>query len=354
MQENTQKSIIKVDRAIHELRMGRMVIIGNYGYTPAEYALNTEPAYNNLSNLRLLITKERAKFLGIADDATLLEIGGYQALAKYEWLFNPNIPRDLNDDMPKPLPHDNPTYMGTHVDALELIKIAELLPALLVVDVADIKDESEILSLQPGQVQDYKNIAPASLEITVSATIPQPGGPAQLTLFRALDGKEHMAITVGDYNDSKNAPLLRVHSSCLTGDVLESLRCDCGEQLRDSFQQMREHGSGVMIYVNQEGRGIGLANKLRCYQLQDGGMDTFTANQAIGFADDERAFDIAGTMIKKLKLQAFYLLTNNPNKINALKAMGFNVIGNKPLIAKSNSVNHAYLQAKKEKAGHIL
>jgi len=174
----------------------------------------------------------------------------------------------------------------------------------------------------------------------------------QLVLFREIDGDvEHVAILVGTPRPDQPVPV-RLHSSCLTGDLLGSLRCDCGDQLRRAIDHLAEVG-GVLLYLSQEGRGTGLANKLRAYRLQDGGLDTIEADHHLGFRGDERDFAIAVAMLRALGIERITLLTNNPSKIAALRRGGIDVAGRLPLIAPVNRHNSRYLRTKRERAGHL-
>ena len=181
---------------------------------------------------------------------------------------------------------------------------------------------------------------------------------ARLVAFRAADGGvEHLAILVGRPEEtaaSGKAPLVRLHSECFTGDLLGSLRCDCGPQLRGAIRRMAEEGSGVLLYLAQEGRGIGLVNKLRAYRLQDSGLDTLDANRALGWSADERNFLVAATMLEYLGIERIRLLTNNPDKLAALAACGIRVEGREAHAFAPNGVNDGYLETKAKRFGHLL
>ena len=164
---------------------------------------------------------------------------------------------------------------------------------------------------------------------------------------------EAIALVRGKLN-AKNAPLVRVHSQCLTGDVLASLRCDCRAQLELSLRKIGQAGSGILLYLPQEGRGIGLMNKLRAYQLQDGGMDTVEANETLGFAADARDYDFSAQILKKLGATKIRLLSNNPEKVRQLEASGIRVAERVPCQPRISKISRAYLQTKKSKMGHIL
>lgn len=171
----------------------------------------------------------------------------------------------------------------------------------------------------------------------------------------AVDGKEHVALTLGNRADFADAPVLvRVHSECLTGDVFGSLRCDCGPQLDAALESIVREGRGVLLYLRQEGRGIGLVNKLKAYTLQDQGLDTVEANEALGFAPDLRRYGIGAQILRALGLRQLRLLSNNPKKIIGLEGFGLKVVEQVPLVVGKNPHNENYFQAKKLKMGHSL
>ena len=172
-------------------------------------------------------------------------------------------------------------------------------------------------------------------------------------MFRAeLGGDEHFAVIVGEVDAAKE-PLVRLHSQCITGDVLGSLKCDCGEQLQGALRLMAESGGGILVYLAQEGRDIGLLNKMRAYALQDSGFDTIDANHALGFEMDERYFLPACQILEKLGVSRLRLITNNPDKIAQLEASGFTVAERVPMAPASNEHNHVYIETKKTRAGHM-
>jgi len=165
--------------------------------------------------------------------------------------------------------------------------------------------------------------------------------------------EEAVALVRGNLN-GKTAPLVRVHSQCLTGDVLASLRCDCRAQLELSLKKIGQASSGILLYLPQEGRGIGLMNKLRAYELQDGGMDTVEANQELGFAADARDYDFSAQILKQLGAKKIRLLSNNPEKVRQLEQAGIRVVERVPCQPRISKTSRAYLQTKKTKMGHIL
>ncbi len=176
----------------------------------------------------------------------------------------------------------------------------------------------------------------------------------RLHVFRPDDGgEEHYAIEIGR-PDRAQPVLSRLHSACFTGDLLGSLKCDCGPQLRAALKQIGEAGHGVLLYLNQEGRGIGLANKMRAYSLQDQGFDTVEANHRLGFEDDERDFKLGAEILRKLGFSAVRLMTNNPKKVQMMQASGIEVTERVPLAVGRNSHNTEYLDTKAAKSGHLL
>ncbi|MEM9581414.1 MAG: GTP cyclohydrolase II, partial [Pseudomonadota bacterium] len=193
----------------------------------------------------------------------------------------------------------------------------------------------------------YLNVIHARLPMEASET-------GRLHVFRPDDGaEEHYAIEIGRIDPGKPV-LTRLHSACFTGDLLGSLKCDCGPQLRGAMAQMGAEGAGVLLYLNQEGRGIGLANKMRAYSLQDQGFDTVEANHRLGFEDDERDFRIGSALLRKLGISDIRLLTNNPAKIEMMQRTGITVAERVPLKVESNRFNEVYLKTKARKSGHML
>lgn len=186
------------------------------------------------------------------------------------------------------------------------------------------------------------------------ADLPSQFGSFQIcALVSPCDDKEHTAIIKGNIIDQDNV-LTRVHSECLTGDVLGSRRCDCRGQLIESLKRIEKEGTGVLLYLRQEGRNIGLVNKLKAYAIQDMGLDTYDANAVLGFQPDERDYGIAAHILRTLKVKSIRLLTNNPKKIRELKAHGIKINERVPLIIRPSEYNQDYLDTKKEKAGHLL
>jgi GTP cyclohydrolase II len=245
--------------------------------------------------------------------------------------------------------------------AIALAKIARLLPALVAVPAAEpAASRLDLLSVSVDQVLAYPDTSARTLVRVAEARVPLEDAPeARIVAFRAADGGiEHLAILVGQPEAALAAgqvPLTRIHSECFTGDLLGSLRCDCGPQLRGAIKRMGEDPSGgVLVYLAQEGRGIGLVNKLRAYTLQDQGLDTLDANRALGYGADERNFWVAAEMLNALGIGRVRLLTNNPDKLAGLAACGIGVEGREAHQFAANGVNDGYLETKARRFGHLL
>jgi GTP cyclohydrolase II len=192
-----------------------------------------------------------------------------------------------------------------------------------------------------------------SLTFVASAKLPTQFGEFAIHVFAdAASGKEHLALVYGQL-DLAQPVLCRVHSECLTGDALFSLRCDCGSQLREAMRRIAEQGSGVIFYLRQEGRNIGLGNKIRAYSLQDQGADTVEANVELGFEPDARDYAMCRSLFAHFGIDKVRLMTNNPNKVSALQAQGIDVVERLPLLTGETSHNQSYLATKRDKLGHI-
>jgi GTP cyclohydrolase II len=192
------------------------------------------------------------------------------------------------------------------------------------------------------------------VRIVAIAELPSRFGRFQVVAFwNNRDGKEHIAILHGDPTGRESVPV-RVHSECLTGDALGSLRCDCRDQLEAALRAIAAEECGIVLYLRQEGRGIGLLNKLRAYGLQDRGLDTVEANVALGFRDDEREYSIAAHMLHSLRVRSIRLMTNNPRKVEELAKLGVRIAGRQPHVIPPNEFNRFYLETKRDKSGHFL
>jgi len=241
--------------------------------------------------------------------------------------------------------------------AITFAKASQLLPAALVTYVEDgraLAARHGLTFLDAGQAYNVMHQS-SPMHPVVNARLPMAAFEAgRLNIYRPEDGgEEHYAVEMGLPNPDKPV-LVRLHSACFTGDVLGSLKCDCGAQLNAALMQMGAEGAGVLLYLNQEGRGIGLANKLRAYSLQDQGFDTVQANHRLGFEDDERDFQIGASILKKMGISKVRLLTNNPAKMEMLQANGLDVVERVPLAVGKTAHNAGYLATKAGKSGHLL
>lgn len=353
----------RLTRARADLRMGVPVVLcGAEGAALVAAVETLDPA--RLADLSamgqpvLAITARRAETLKArAYDGDLARVVPPVG-AGLDWLRSVADPADdLRTPMKGPLQSVREGSAGLARAALGLAKTAHLLPAALLVPVQDALALAGANGLTLLVVEE---IAPAlaalpPLDEVVSARVPLVASSAgRVHVFRPDDGgEEHYAIEIGRPDRSKPV-LARLHSACFTGDVLGSLKCDCGPQLRAALAQMGAEGAGVLLYLNQEGRGIGLANKMRAYSLQDQGFDTVEANHRLGFEDDERDFRIGAEILRKLGFSSVRLLTNNPKKLAMMEGCGLHVTERVPLQVGETAENRAYLATKAAKSGHLL
>ena len=255
-----------------------------------------------------------------------------------------------------------------HTEAtVDLAKLAGLYPAGVLCEIINKEGEMARLpelieitkryNLKLITIQDLINYRLQSenlIEKIVDVFLPTKHGEFRMHLFRSLlDNKEHFALVKGDIDPNKPI-IVRVHSECLTGDLLGSMRCDCQDQLLKSMEIIENEGNGVLLYMRQEGRGIGLANKLKAYQLQDEGKDTVEANEMLGFKADLRDYGIGAQIMVDLGLKEIRLLTNNPKKVISIEGYGLKVVQQVPLVTIPNPYNRRYLETKKKKLGHLL
>jgi GTP cyclohydrolase II len=239
---------------------------------------------------------------------------------------------------------------------IELAKLTLGLPAVLTASplaAVSMSSRVAILTVEAEAVARFRHAAVRSLRISAETDMPlRDGLSARFVVFSDAGGGS-AAVIIGKPDMSRPVPV-RLHSACLTGDVFGSRRCDCGDQLRLSLGQIDAAGGGIILYLAQEGRGVGLANKIRAYKLQDAGLDTVDANTTLGFDDDERNYDVAASMLKVLGCTRVILLTNNPAKVDGLAEGGIEVCGRMPLVTAVHADNRRYLTAKAMRAGHRL
>jgi GTP cyclohydrolase II len=348
---------VAVERVVAEFRSGRPVVItspaGPLAAMPVDGltddSLGSFRAICAPERPHLVITNRRARALGIDSKGPVgLAIGDlHKAAAIFALASDTQVNRHL-DVVP----------VGERDGAaIELAKLAHRLPALLVADAegAGISACSPpLMSVAAAAIRQFRAEAVASLTLAAETNIPLNGGiQARFVIFRDGLGGSPTAVIVGQPNFAEPVAV-RLHSACLTGDVFGSRRCDCGDQLRLALSQLQQHGGGVILYLEQEGRGLGLANKIRTYQLQDQGLDTVDANTVLGFDDDERDYGVAVRMLQMIGCTRVRLLTNNPAKLDGLALAGIDVSGRVPLHGPINPDNRRYLTAKATRAGHQL
>lgn len=350
-------------RARVDLRMGLPVVL--LGKGSAALAISAEClSAQRLTDLReigevsLALTARRAETLKArVYDADIARLS-VPADADRNWVQSLADPADdLNSPMKGPFVCQRTGNADLHRLAIALIKSARLLPAALLVpinDAASFASDHGLTLINHAIAMPLQGES-SPLHPVAAARLPVEAAEAgRLHIFRPEDGgEEHYAIEIG--RPDRNASVLaRLHSACFTGDVLGSLKCDCGPQLRGALAQMGAEGAGVLLYLNQEGRGIGLANKMRAYSLQDQGFDTVEANHRLGFEDDERDFRLGSEILRKLGFGQVRLLTNNPRKISMMEHAGIKVTERVPLQVGENDFNRAYLATKASKSGHML
>jgi len=322
----------------------------------------------------LAITARRGLVLNLTDKDTSAIIlscpKGWQAETVLD-LTDPLSDFNLDKGNCGDLDVDDAETHGCESAAIGLAKVARLLPAALVTPITD-PDADDLdawatrrglLVVDAGDVFQYEQTQARTLKAVSEAKVPlldaqndEGEQNTRIIAFRPYDGGlEHLAIVIGDPGATPDKSVLaRLHSECFTGDLLGSLRCDCGDQLRGAISEIASNGGGVLLYLAQEGRGIGLVNKLRAYELQDRGFDTMDANEQLGFDADERVYLPAAEMLRQLGFASVRLMTNNPEKIEALRACGVNVIERVEHSFPSNKHNEDYLKTKAARGGHLI
>ena len=368
---------VKIERAISELRRGGKVIISDVNagvsvlLTAAEMIESeTVESLSQISSSRpnLILSSNRSNALGLKSNGFPCSI-----LIDINW--------SINDILTLCMPlqnHDQPELNGVIFEkgnkiisaCLLLLRQARLLPAGIMsiifnVSIEDINawaNKNNLIYVEDINIQSFEKNNAKRLSIAVRAKVPlAETDECEVVIFRPLDGgNEHFCLLIGksisilDTPVSLDTPMVRVHSQCITGDILDSLKCDCGQQLKQSIKLMAKANEGILIYLAQEGRDIGLLNKLRAYSLQNNGMDTVQANLALGFNDDERLYYPVKEILSQLGIASIKLITNNPKKIDHLSNLGINVVERIPMKIKPNEHNEKYLKTKSIKSGHIL
>ena len=240
--------------------------------------------------------------------------------------------------------------------ALDLSRLALVLPAIVVFAVCrEAASELGLLEVSSDQIRGFRASKRRSLRIVGRAPVPLEGAPeSEFVIFRGGEGLRDQAAVIIGKPDLANPVTVRLHSACLTGDLFGSLKCDCGDQLRATARALGEHGGGILLYLDQEGRGNGLGNKIRAYRLQAQGFDTYDADEVLGFDHDQRGFAFAAEMLRQLGVSRVRVLTNNPLKIAALEDAGLDVVSDHRILGRKTTQNRAYLEAKRDRAGHFI
>ena len=341
---------MSLGRAIAALRAGRPVRIGGSAYLAVETA--TEEMLHLLDAERiapLILSGPRAASLGLGNARDAGDLTHAVQLRRSDWL-TPVAARALTDPQQDfargpigPLAAEPLQFSEEAEAALDLTRHAGLLPALW-----RVAADSDI-ALSPIEV----TARAPGVTLVARAALPLDGlPPSQMIAFREeATGDEQVALMIGAFGGKP--PLIRLHSECLTGDVFGSLKCDCGPQLKEALRLLGAEGGGILLYLRQEGRGIGLANKLRAYALQDRGLDTVDANNRLGFADDLRDYRAAAAILEALGASSVRLLTNNPAKVRGLEAAGVTVVERVGHAMPANPHNADYLATKRRRSGHL-
>ena len=359
---NGNLALLAVERAVAELRRGRAVFVRGPASGAIAAAIETTPP-KQLERLlatggdatRLVISAHRARALGWSGHAEALASRLPASIDPVALLALAGVePTIVTDVIRASLPARGLEPAGAAAAAaVALAKQARLLPALLLIEREGAGAPSQMLEVGIDDIATYERPDAEHLARVSEARVPLAGHEdCRLVLYRDdRDGTEHVAVLIGAFDSAGPVPV-RLHSSCLTGDLLGSLRCDCGEQLRGAVERLAAAGGGVLLYLAQEGRGIGLANKLRAYALQDTGLDTLDADQHLGFEPDERTYESAASMLRDLGIGRVRLYTNNPRKVEALAESGIEVVERVYIGARTNPHNERYIRTKQERAGH--
>ena len=401
---NTIEKIKKIDLALEDIKAGKMVIVvddkdreneGDF-IIPADKATPDDINFMMKHGRGLIcvaITQERSKKLEldpmVSSNTSLHETNftvsvdarenistGISAKDRWETL------RVINDESATPSQLARPGHMfplisksggvlrrAGHTEAsIDLAKLAGLSPCSLLVEIVDedgsmarlnrlkeISKEYDLKLISIAELIEYRRKKDKLISELLDIPFPNRFGEFKLRLFEDnIHGDHHVALIKGEISENDEV-LVRVHSQCLTGDIFGSLRCDCGPQLEESLKKIDSDGKGVLVYLRQEGRGIGLKNKLLAYQLQDDGLDTVEANEKLGYGADLREYGIGAQILRECNVRKMRLLTNNPRKIIGLEeGYGLKIVKREPIEIESNCVNHSYLKTKRDKLGHFL
>lgn len=345
---------VGVERAIAETRAGRPVIL-RAGQSLA-LAVPVEALDENMAGALQKLARRNAKLVLPAPRLRRLGLDRSQpgafALPQIDISRIGALSLDLNARF------DAPVSALSKLDAaaLELVHLAFVLPAVIVVPVTSRSVQPlGLIEADVNAIAAYRSARSAKLNIISRAPVPLEEAPeTEFVVFRGGEGlRDQVAIIVGK-PDLSQPVTVRLHSACLTGDLFGSMKCDCGDQLRQTIKFMAENSGGILLYLDQEGRGNGLSNKIRAYKLQASGFDTYDADEVLGFDHDQRGFDFAAAMLQQLGVQRVRVMTNNPNKIAALEHAGLEVVSDQRIMGRMNDHNVRYLASKRDRAGHFI
>ena len=366
------KHNLQFERILFELNKGYHIILSDnenkcnilFSATEAinENTLNFHKKFSK-SSPNILLTAERCNSLNIkTDHCCSLSINLDWSLKNiYELAFGVNVDKNLKLIG---VIEENSKLMNL---SLQILKKGKLLPSgifsiinnLQNIPIEKLALKNNIIFLNISDLEEILDIKQPHVEIITRAKLPiKKTKDAEIIVFKFNnEPKEYFCILIGKINKKNQSnffPTVRIHSQCVTGDIFHSLKCDCGEQLNKSLDIMTENDEGILIYLPQEGRDIGLTNKIRSYKLQEDGLDTVDANLTLGFRDDERSYDVAVAILKKLNFKKINLITNNPNKLKKLNEDGIEVLKIIKLNIQPNEINMKYLNTKKNKSNHIF
>ncbi len=348
------EDMIAADRAIAEFRAGRPVLIRRkddallvYSAELADPRLLARMASIAEGRAHLVLPAARLRRLGLERvlpgvvalpdiDADRIFTLAFKIDAKIDAPVSPAQPLDMT--------------------ALELAALAQIMPPVIALPVAAASmDAGALYTVEARAIDGYRDGQVRAIKIVGRAPVPLEGAhKTEFVVFRGGEGlRDQVAIIVGNLDLSRPVPV-RLHSACLTGDLFGSLKCDCGDQLRDTVRWMAETDGGILLYLDQEGRGNGIANKMRAYKLQSEGWDTYDADEVLGFDLDQRRFAFAAEMLRQLGVAKVTALTNNPEKIKALRAAGLDVVASQRVFGRPSAHNVRYLASKRDRAGHEI
>ncbi|MBL8587522.1 MAG: GTP cyclohydrolase II RibA [Methylobacteriaceae bacterium] len=350
---SAERSMIAVERALAEFRAGRPVFVVD-GADAALVAC-AEAIEPPLAALIEDFARGQARL--VLPAARLRRLGLERAQAGVVALPTIDVARIATLVLHLDARIDAPVAPAAPLDhaGLELSALALVLPPVVVAPAAGRPAPADVLTVSAADIRDFRAANVRELRLVARAPVPLEGATqTEFVVFRGGEGmRDQVAIVVGR-PDVAQPVAVRLHSACLTGDLFGSLKCDCGDQLRSTVRWMAENGGGVLLYLDQEGRGNGIANKMRAYRLQAQGFDTYDADEMLGFENDQRRFDFAAEMLKQLGVSRVRIMTNNPIKMAAMTAAGLEIVEDKRVIGRPTAHNVSYLASKRDRAGHFI